>query len=61
MLMLKKTKNQTPPPKPTNQTFFSTAIPDQKEAGLWQAQSVVSNALAFNYFPTIATAWLVTT
>lgn len=60
--MLKK-KNKQKQNLPTNQPtklFFPSAISGQKEAGLQQAQSVVSNALAFNYFPTIATACLVT-
>lgn len=63
---IKKRENKTP--QLTNQknptkTFFSIAISGQKKkkSGSWQAQRVPSNALAFNYFPTIATAYLVTT
>lgn len=59
--MLKKI-NRNKTSQQTNQPnfFFPSAISGQKEAGLQQVQSVVSNALAFNYFPTIATACLVT-
>lgn len=56
-----KTPQQTNQKNPTTKTFFSIAISGQKESGSWQARRVLSSALAFNYFPTIATACLVTT